>query len=96
MLTAGQERFAVEELSTGTAEQLYVALRLGFISVMSDQVSLPIIIDDGFVNFDYLRKERVLAILTRLARHNQVLYFTADYRARQLTDVIDLERLDSE
>ena len=96
VLTAGQERFAVEELSTGTAEQLYVALRLGFISVMSDQVSLPIIIDDGFVNFDYLRKERVLAILTRLARHNQVLYFTADYRARQLTDVIDLERLDSE
>ena len=96
VLTAGQERFAVEELSTGTAEQLYVALRLGFISVMSDQVSLPIIIDDGFVNFDYLRKERVLAILTRLARHNQVLYFTADHRARQLTGVIDLERLDSE
>lgn len=96
VLTAGQERFAVEELSTGTAEQLYVALRLGFISVMNDQVSLPIIIDDGFVNFDYLRKERVLAILTRLARHNQVLYFTADHRARQLTGVIDLERLDSE
>ena len=69
---------------------------LPFISVMSDQVSLPIIIDDGFVNFDYLRKERVLAILTRLARHNQVLYFTADHRARQLTGVIDLERLDSE
>ena len=56
----------------------------------------PLSLLEVSVDFDYLRKERVLAILTRLARHNQVLYFTADHRARQLTGVIDLERLDSE
>lgn len=96
VLTAQQERFAVEELSTGTAEQLYVALRLGFISVMSDQVALPIIIDDGFVNFDHLRKERVLDLLARLAQRSQVLYFTADERARQFAGVLDLAQRDSE
>ena len=96
VLTATQERFAAAELSTGTAEQLYLALRFGFIRVMSDQLSLPIIIDDGFVNFDYLRRGRVLDLLSQLAQHNQVIYFTADDRARQQADVLDLERLDRE
>ncbi len=87
-----QEWYAVGELSTGTAEQLFVALRLGFISVMSDQLRLPIIIDDGFVNFDHQRRHRVFELLNHLAAKNQVLYFTANDQARKLPGVLDLDR----
>lgn len=96
VLTAQQERFAVAELSTGTAEQLYVALRLGFISVMSDQVALPIVIDDGFVNFDHVRRERIFALLKQLAVKNQVLFFTANDQALGLAPVLNLNELNNE
>ncbi|MCX5970503.1 MAG: hypothetical protein NTV14_03230 [Coprothermobacterota bacterium] len=46
-------RKALDELSTGTAEQLYLALRFGFISEFErGNEPLPIILDDVFVNFD--------------------------------------------
>ncbi|WP_295745493.1 AAA family ATPase [uncultured Limosilactobacillus sp.] len=76
---AGRQ-FAVGELSTGTAEQLYVALRLGFVSVMNDTVQFPLVIDDGFVNFDNDRKVRVLDLLKQAAKSGQVIYLTADDR----------------
>lgn len=76
-----QQTFQVEELSLGTAEQLFIALRLGFVVVIADQLKLPILIDDGFVNFDQVRRQKMLAILQQLANRQQVIYFTADERA---------------
>lgn len=84
-------RFEVGELSTGTAEQLYVALRLGFVSVMSDTVQFPLVVDDGFVNFDNDRKSRVLDLLAQLAKTNQVIYFTADNRVLLNQDLVVTE-----
>lgn len=96
VLDKEQARFDVGELSTGTAEQLYVALRLGFITVMSDQISLPIMIDDGFVNFDNHRRSNIMAILKQLAKNNQVIYFTADDRVLKFGQVLNLNQLDHE
>lgn len=92
-----QEVFLVEELSQGTAEQLYIALRLGFVTVMSDQANFPVIIDDGFVNFDNVRRQRMLALLEKIAEKNQVIYFTADDRIRDLdVEILDLQALKRE
>ena len=92
-----QEVFLVEELSQGTAEQLYIALRLGFVTVMSDQANFPIIIDDGFVNFDNVRRQRMLALLEKIAEKNQVIYFTADDRIKDLdVKILDLQALKRE
>ncbi|GFI60750.1 putative protein YhaN [Lactobacillaceae bacterium] len=89
--------FLVEELSQGTAEQLYIALRLGFVTVMSDQANFPIIIDDGFVNFDNVRRQRMLALLEKIAEKNQVIYFTADDRIKDLdVKILDLQALKRE
>ena len=80
-------------MSTGTAEQLYIALRLAFVSVMSDVVEFPLIIDDGFVNFDQLRKQRMVTLLQEIAKDEQVLYLTADDRREELHNagsVLDL------
>lgn len=70
--------FLAQELSTGTAEQLYVALRLAFVKNTADLVKMPLLIDDGFVNFDKERKKLVLTVLRELSQTNQILYFTYD------------------
>lgn len=69
--------FDVGELSSGTAEQLYVALRLAFTQVMADQIQLPMIVDDSFVNFDRQRTARAVKLLTEMG-NGQVLYLTAN------------------
>ncbi len=69
--------FDVGELSGGTAEQLYVALRLAFTQVMADQIQLPMIVDDSFVNFDRQRTARAVKLLTEMG-NGQVLYLTAN------------------
>lgn len=80
-----------DELSRGTKEQLYLALRLGYASNYSKdkttlepngKADLPIIIDDAFVNFDYERTHNALKCLLDFAKTNQVLFFTCH------TDVI--------
>ena len=97
MVRRDQEVFLVEELSQGTAEQLYIALRLGFVTVMSDQANFPVIIDDGFVNFDNVRRQRMLALLEKIAEKNQVIYFTADDRIKDLdVKILDLQALKRE
>lgn len=92
-----REVFLVEELSQGTAEQLYISLRLGFVTVMSNQANFPVIIDDGFVNFDNVRRQRMLALLEKITENNQVIYFTADDRIKDLDiKIIDLQVLNHE
>lgn len=83
----------VGELSQGTAEQLYVSIRLAFVKVMADLVSLPIIIDDGFVNFDSNRKQNVMALLNQISEEHQVIYFTADDQIDDLDTKAQVIRL---
>ncbi|MBG9981707.1 AAA family ATPase [Aerococcaceae bacterium DSM 111020] len=70
--------FEPYELSQGTLEQLYVALRLAFIISAKELVKMPIIIDDAFVNFDEMRKMSMYRVLEELSTIMQVLYFTFD------------------
>ncbi|MFZ2375091.1 MAG: AAA family ATPase [Trichococcus flocculiformis] len=70
--------FFPNELSQGTVEQLYIALRLAFVKNTADIVSMPILIDDGFVNFDEDRKNIMFTLLEELSEDVQVLFFTFD------------------
>lgn len=71
------KRLDIGELSRGTAEQLYLSLRFGFIQEFNKRaVPLPIIIDDIFVNFDPERFSYAGTIISEIANSNQVLYFT--------------------
>ncbi len=72
-------------LSRGTKEQLYLALRLGYASNYSKDKTtlepngkpdLPLIIDDAFVNFDLNRTKNAFLCLVEVAKTNQVLFFT--------------------
>lgn len=64
-------------LSRGTAEQLYLAVRLGLVSRLGDVGrGLPVIMDDVLVNFDPERRRGAAVAIARLAAERQVLFFT--------------------
>ena len=67
----------VNQLSRGTREQMYLALRFGLIQEFSENsVSLPIVFDDALVNSDPQRASLVVEEFIKLAQHNQILVFT--------------------
>ncbi|HUU70761.1 MAG TPA: AAA family ATPase [Planctomycetota bacterium] len=66
-----------EKLSRGTIDQLYFALRLALARALSGRTSLPVLLDDPFVNFDAARFEQAVATMLGLVRDGrQVIYFT--------------------
>ena len=54
MVKSGNSYISMDYLSTGTIEQIYLALRLSIANVLIAE-DLPIIIDDIFVTYDYQR-----------------------------------------
>lgn len=68
---------SIQELSRGTAEQLYLSLRFGFIREFGrHSESLPIVFDDVLVNFDPERCKSTCEAIKDLASDNQIFYFT--------------------
>ncbi|SEM71979.1 AAA family ATPase [Paenibacillus sp. OV219] len=64
-------------LSRGTAEQLYLAMRLALAEeASSSSNALPLILDDPLVNFDYGRLIGSAAVLRELAERRQIILFT--------------------
>ena len=73
------------ELSRGTREQLYLALRFGLIRDLGERTErLPVVIDEALVNFDPYRARLTAQSLELLARTNQVLVFTCHPSMRDL------------
>lgn len=83
--------FEAFELSQATAEQLYVALRFSFVKNANDLIQLPLLVDDGFVNFDRQRKKEMYQLLEKISEDVQVFYFTFD---ESVTDVFRKEQVE--
>lgn len=74
---AGGRALSPDALSTGTREQLFVALRLAYVEhYQKSAESLPVVLDDVFVNFDEERTRGALAALALFSTSTQVLFFT--------------------
>jgi uncharacterized protein YhaN len=77
IVTRDHKRKGPEELSRGTAEQLYLAVRFGYISNYSvNGERLPIIMDDILVNFDPYRASQSAKSIFQLSKTHQILYFS--------------------
>lgn len=74
----------VGQLSRGTAEQLDLAVKLAFAVVVRHQAPMPIVIDDGLVNFDATRRQAAYRLLAQIGQHSQVILLTADPAARNV------------
>lgn len=75
----------VEQLSRGTREQLYLAMRLGLIEQHElNAEPLPVIMDDILVNFDDERGPLAVQSLADFARKRQVIVMTCHESTREL------------
>ena len=68
-------------LSEGTADQLYLALRLAICELaLPEGCSCPIILDDALVNFDDERMGYALELLEEMAEKRQIILFSCHDR----------------
>jgi uncharacterized protein YhaN len=67
----------VEGMSSGTRDQLYLALRLATLEYrLESNEPIPFIVDDILINFDDERSKATLQALAKLSTRNQVILFT--------------------
>ncbi|MGQ9779679.1 MAG: AAA family ATPase [Bacillota bacterium] len=71
-------------LSSGTLDQMYLALRLALVEVLEGPEPFPFIFDDPFLTFDRVRLERAVALLAEIASARQVILVTKDETLRDL------------
>lgn len=88
VIRSDNRRLQVEELSRGTREQLYLAMRYAVVQDYEKVVSLPLIMDDVFVHFDRKRVKEALAGLAELAKKHQIIYFTCHEHLLQLMEEV--------
>lgn len=71
------KRETVGNLSTGTRDQLFLALRLAAIeSHITHQEPMPVVVDDIVINFDDASASATFQVLAELSKKTQVLFFT--------------------
>lgn len=77
------KRIAMEQVSQGTAEQIWFALRMAAAGILQEE-EMPVILDDAFGNYD---DERLKSTLGWLDEHKkQVFIFTCQKREMKLLD----------
>lgn len=76
---------AGELLSNGANDQLYISLRLAFISMLYKDGEVPVVLDDAFVQYDDERVARVLEILVE-SSFGQLIIFTCQNREKEILD----------
>lgn len=79
-----------DRLSTGTIEQLYLALRLSAFEEITEE-KIPIILDEAFAYYDNIRLENILSYLNNYYTDNQILIFTCTDREKQILDRLKIE-----
>lgn len=73
----GKEIVGVEGMSDGTADQLYLAVRLASLEAyLEKNEPLPFIVDDILIKFDNERAIATLQTLAELSRKTQIIFFT--------------------
>ena len=71
-------------LSRGTADQLYLALRLALCDMLlGGEDPCPIVLDDALINFDDARMGHALDYLAEIAQHRQILLFSCHSREKR-------------
>ncbi len=81
-------------LSKGTADQLYLAVRLAVCRLCLPEKP-PLLLDDALISFDDERLKLALDLLRELAKEQQILLFTCqDREGRALAGAEDVTRLE--
>ena len=87
-LYTGERKVPLEQLSRGTVEQIYFALRMAASDILYEE-EYPLIFDDTFVFYDDVRLENTLRWLKRTKK--QVIIFTCQKREEEILKKLGLE-----
>ncbi|GAA0077274.1 hypothetical protein UT300005_16520 [Clostridium sp. CTA-5] len=77
--------FDVDILSNGAKDQLYLSLRLSFIEMLFNNKSVPLFLDDAFVQYDDERRTKALKLLVA-EKFKQILFFTCQSIDKDILD----------
>lgn len=81
----GNNFIPMEYLSTGTVEQMYLALRLVAADLLLKDKKMPILLDDSFAFYDDQRLEETINWLSTMGTR-QIIIFTCHNREKQALD----------
>lgn len=70
-----------ERLSQGTIDQMYLALRLSSIDIISKE-NLPVVLDETFVYFDDERLKNILEFINEFYKEKQIIIFSCSDREK--------------
>jgi len=84
------EYITANNLSIGTIDQLYLALRLSTVSEVSKE-KLPIILDEAFAYYDDERLANILKYLHEEFKEYQIILFTCSNREKEILDKLNIE-----
>jgi DNA repair exonuclease SbcCD ATPase subunit len=73
----------ISSLSGGTIDQLYFSLRFGIINSITEE-SLPLILDDCFIQYDDIRMEKLLEFLYDKSKERQIILFSCHNREKDI------------
>jgi hypothetical protein len=76
----------LKQLSGGTIDQIYFALRFGVRDIVDRGRNLPFILDDPFVQYDDVRKKAAIQFLNQVSEDDQVLLFTCSSDEKNIMD----------
>jgi DNA repair exonuclease SbcCD ATPase subunit len=79
---------AVESLSQGTVDLVYLVARLGLVRLVTGDRRPPLIFDDPFVTLDDARATQAVALLRSIAADFQVIYLTTSARYDESADAV--------
>ena len=68
---------SIYQLSTGTKDQLIMALRFAYLAMQQKNIS-PVVIDDGWLHYDSQRKRSLAQLLAEFAKDYQVICLSSD------------------
>lgn len=76
---------ALDRLSAGTMDQIFLALRLSVASLLFPEENMPILLDDTFALYDDERTKAALKLLAE-ETNRQVIIFTCHRREKELLE----------
>lgn len=82
--TAGKRRLYPWQLSRGTMEQMYVALRMGAGGFFTREESMPVLLDEVFAAFDEKRLDGAMKWLGQ--QNGQIFLFTCQKREMEILE----------
>lgn len=76
------------DLSTGTVDQLYLAIRFALLEFLATREGSPFVLDDALVNSDPERRSAALSLLHELSEERQVIMLSCEEHASEFADAV--------